>query len=310
MTPFRLAIHGGAGTILPEDMTPDIERECHAALQAALRAGRKVLQQHGQAHEAVLASIVVLEEFPLFNAGKGSVFAYNGRHSLEASIMDGRNLAAGAVAGLQHVRNPIRLAAKVMQEIDHVMLIGAGAEAFAREMELELVENAWFSTDFRHRQWLHAQANGPDASGQAGWEAQKKFGTVGAVALDVHGNLAAGTSTGGVTNKRYGRVGDSPLIGCGTYAENGLVAVSATGYGEAFIRKAVAHDLLARMKYGRQSLAEAARQLVQEELPAIEGEGGLIAIDQQGHIQLEFNTVGMYRGFATDQELNSYIYAT
>lgn len=308
MSKYSIAIHGGAGTILPEEMTRDLERQFHGALEEALGAGKKVLENGGKAADAVVASVEVLEECPLFNAGKGAVFAHNGRHILEASIMDGATQDAGAVAGLQHIRNPIRLARAVMEKSQHVMLIGAGAEAFAREHNLEFVGNEWFSTDFRKRQLALIRDSQEVALDHSVLEKQKKFGTVGAVARDQFGNLAAATSTGGVTNKRWGRVGDSPLIGCGTYAENGVAAVSATGYGEAFIRRAVAHDLIARMKYGQQTLEQAGHGLVHQELLPLGGEGGLIAVDAHGNISMPFNSDGMYRGYATADQFETLIY--
>lgn len=309
MKKFSIAVHGGAGNILSEKMTPELEQQYHAALREALQLANDCLANGGQAYEAVEIAVVSLEDSELFNAGKGSVFAHNGRHILEASIMEGKDLNAGSVAGLQHVRNPVRLASKVMMNSSHVMLIGAGAEGFARENNVELVENDWFSTDFRKMQ-LERIRETPDIDlDHLGLAGEKKFGTVGAVAMDQHGNLAAATSTGGVTNKRWGRVGDSPLIGCGTYAENGYAAVSTTGYGEVFIRKAVAHDVIARMKYGGQSLAEVIQALVHEDLPTAGGDGGLIAIDHEGNIQYAFNTKGMYRGHMANGEVHTAIFA-
>jgi len=270
--------------------------------------GHECLEKGGLAHEAVELAVVNLEDCELFNAGKGSVFAHNGMHILEASIMDGKDLMAGSVAGLRHVRNPVQLARKVMIDSPHVMLIGAGAELFARENNIELVDNDWFSTDFRKMQ-LERIRETPDIDlDHLGLAGEKKFGTVGAVAKDKQGNLAAATSTGGVTNKRWGRVGDSPLIACGTYAENGYAAVSTTGYGEVFIRKAVAHDVIARMKYGGQSLEQALQALIHEDLPLAGGDGGLIAIDQEGNIQFAFNTRGMYRGYAYGDEIYTGIF--
>jgi len=309
MKEFSIAVHGGAGNILSEKMTPDLEEQYHAALENALKVGRECLEKGGLAQEAVEIAVADLEDCELFNAGKGSVFAHNGRHILEASIMEGNGLLAGSVADLQHVRNPIKLARQVMLNSNHVMLIGAGAEAFARENNIELVKNNWFSTDFRKMQ-LERIRETPDIDlDHLGLAGEKKYGTVGAVARDKHGNLAAATSTGGVTNKRWGRVGDSPLIGCGTYAENGYAAVSTTGYGEVFIRKAVAHDVIARMKYGGQSLQEVLDALIHEDLPPAGGDGGLIAIDANGEVGFAFNTRGMYRGYAYENEVHTSIFA-
>ncbi len=240
---------------------------------------------------------MVLEDSPLFNAGKGSVYTWEGSHELDASLMDGRDLSAGAVAGVRHIRNPIELAHHVMNESPHVLLIGEGAELFAREVGVELVENSYFDTEFRLQQ-LHKKKEiiDPDAMlNPLGLDS--KYGTVGAVALDKSGNLAAATSTGSTTAKRWGRVGDSPLIGAGTYADNRSCAVSATGHGEYFMRHVVAHDICAKMVYQDTSLAAAAEFVIMEKLAEAGGEGGIIAIDRQGNIALPFNTAGMYRGY-------------
>lgn len=294
-----LAIHGGAGVIEREDLSAEQERGILAALNAALDAGQAVLVAGGTALDATIAAVVVLEESPHFNAGKGSVYTADGDHELDASVMEGHTRRAGAVAGVVTVRNPVRLAREVMEHSPHVLLIGAGAEAFAdTHAEIERVDNHWFDTDVRHQQLLQARQREREAADRE--QAQdlrgKYFGTVGAVALDAHGNLAAATSTGGMTNKKWGRVGDSPLIGSGTYA-NSQCAVSATGWGEFFIRAAVAHDICARMAYRGDSLQQAADAVIMDEVPALGGDGGAIAIDAHGDIALPFNTSGMYRGW-------------
>lgn len=294
-----LAIHGGAGVIEREDLSAEQERGILAALNAALDAGQSVLVAGGTALDATIAAVVVLEESPHFNAGKGSVYTADGDHELDASVMEGHTRRAGAVAGVVTVRNPVRLAREVMEHSPHVLLIGAGAEAFAdTRAEVERVDNHWFDTDVRHQQLLQARQREREAADrdQAQDLRGKYFGTVGAVALDAHGNLAAATSTGGMTNKKWGRVGDSPLIGSGTYA-NSQCAVSATGWGEFFIRAAVAHDICARMAYRGDSLQQAADAVIMDEVPALGGDGGAIAIDAHGDIALPFNTSGMYRGW-------------
>ncbi|HEX6939934.1 MAG TPA: isoaspartyl peptidase/L-asparaginase, partial [Longimicrobiales bacterium] len=263
-----IAIHGGAGTIRRGDMTPELEQAYRAKLEEALRAGYAILEKGGTSLDAVVAAIVVMEDSPLFNAGKGAVFTSEGKNELDAAIMDGATLRAGAVAGVTRVKNPIRLARAVMEHSPHVMLAGAGAEAFAGEQGLELVDPSYFFTQHRWDalQRAKAEAAGTPVSRPDGPQAffpdDRKFGTVGAVALDRHGNLAAGTSTGGMTTKRWGRIGDSPIIGAGTYANNASCAVSATGHGEYFIRNVVAHDICARVEYGGQTLEEAANYVV------------------------------------------------
>lgn len=296
-TPVRLVIHGGAGTIERNKLTPELEREYTVALSEALRAGHAVLARGGPATEAVVAAITLMEDSPLFNAGKGAVFTHEGRNELDASIMDGANRAAGAVASVTTIRNPILAARAVMQRSPHVMLIGAGAEAFAKEAGLELVDPAYFRTEMRWQQLQKALEEDRillDHTGPAQPEDEKR-GTVGAVALDAHGNLAAGTSTGGMTNKRWGRVGDSPIIGAGTWADNRSVAVSATGTGEMFIRSAAAHQVAARVMYAKETPSAAAAHTL-EEIAAIAGDGGMIVLDAKGSYAMEFNTEGMYRG--------------
>lgn len=284
---YVLVIHGGAGTISPDRITPAQAEAYHAALGAALATGEAILAGGGTALDAIEATLRQLEDDSLFNAGRGAVLTAAGRAELDASIMDGSNLQAGAVAGLTTLRHPISAARRVMEASPHVMLAGAGAEVFGRSQGLDTVPNRYFITAARWRQWQQAQ---PDSSGQ-------KHGTVGCVALDQAGNLAAGTSTGGMSQKRFGRVGDSPIIGAGTYASNATCAVSCTGHGEYFIRHVVAYNVAARMAYGGQSLAEAAAAVIHEELPATGGTGGLIALDAAGNLTMPFNTPGMYRGY-------------
>lgn len=293
-----IVIHGGAGTIRRSSLTPELEAEYRSALEAALSAGHVVLRNGGSSLDAVVAAVTVMEDSPLFNAGRGAVFTSEGTNELDASIMDGKTLMAGAVAGVKRVKSPITLARAVMEKSAHVMMAGAGAETFAAEQGIEFVDPSYF---FTQRRWdalqrAKAEEAGAQLTAQADDVDDRKFGTVGAVALDSHGNLAAATSTGGMTNKRFGRVGDAPIIGAGTYADNRSCAVSATGHGEYFIRAAVAHDICARMRYGGLSLQEAADQVVMKELVEMGGDGGVIALDRKGNITTPFNTEGMYRG--------------
>ncbi len=309
-----IAIHGGAGTITRAAMDPAREQEYTEALEQVLRAGQQVLARGGSAVDAVTEAVRLLEECPLFNAGKGSVLTHAGTYELDAAVMDGATLAAGAVACVKRLRNPVLAARAVMEKSEHVLFAGEGAEAFAQAQGLELVGPDYYFTQARYEQWQRAQAgNGMalldhDAATQAALAAKSgqaaepidpdsKFGTVGAVACDAHGNLAAATSTGGVTNKRVGRVGDTPIVGAGCYADD-VAAVSATGTGEMFIRTVAAYDVAAQMRYAGIGLEEAARRVVMEKLPAIGGRGGLIAVDRAGNVTLPFNTEGMYRGFA------------
>jgi beta-aspartyl-peptidase (threonine type) len=313
--PFGLAIHGGAGVILKENMTSEVEADYRATLKEAVEAGYEALKRGSAAVDAVGAAIRVLEDSPLFNAARGAVLNADGQCELDAAIMDGKTLAAGAVAGLQQIRNPIDLARAVMDRSPHVMLIGEGAERYAKSLGYELVPNSYFQTE-RSRQILERakaleRAGGgegaardlqerifhPADSGSQGPEiGEKKHGTVGCVALDKQGNLAAGTSTGGLTNKRFGRVGDSPIIGAGTYANNATCAVSCTGQGEYFIRAVVGHEVSVRMLYRFEPLAEAARAALNQ-AAKLGGEGGLIAIDREGNVAMPFNTPGMYRAW-------------
>jgi beta-aspartyl-peptidase (threonine type) len=288
---FGLAIHGGAGTLPRAEMGGEIERKYRSGLAEALDAGYAVLQRGGTSLDAVTRSVTVLENNPLFNAGLGAVFTYDGGNELDAAIMDGRSLKAGAVCGVTHIRNPIELARTVMEHSEYVMLSGAGAEEFALSRGFTLVPRSYFYTPERWRQLERIR------SGDAGLSALtiSHVGTVGAVALDGDGRLAAATSTGGMTGKRYNRIGDSPIIGAGTYADDRSCAVSATGHGEVFIRAAVAHDICSRMRFGGRTLSTAVREVVLEELPALQGEGGVIAIDRHGEIAMEFNSEGMFR---------------
>lgn len=293
-----LVIHGGAGVIERAALSEADERGIRAALDAALDAGNAVLARGGSALDAVEAAVVSLEEEPRFNAGRGAVFNAQGRHELDASIMSSEGRAAGAVAAVTTVRNPVRLARRVMERSPHVMLIGEGAERFADDHpDLERVENTWFDTEHRREQLERARGREAEER-QAGSDGLRGryFGTVGAVALDARGRIAAATSTGGMTNKRWGRVGDSPIIGAGTWADAGC-GVSATGWGEFFIRNAVAHDICARVAYRGDGLRAAADAVVMEVIPAHGGDGGVIALDAEGNIAMPFNTSGMYRGW-------------
>jgi L-asparaginase / beta-aspartyl-peptidase len=294
-SPTALVIHGGAGTMQRSDLTPALEAQIREALDAALDAGNAVLAGGGSALDAVSAAVVVLEDSPHFNAGKGAVFTADGTNELDAAIMDGTTLRAGAVAGLHRIRNPIRLARAVMEKSRHVMLIGDGAEKFAQSIGMELVDAEYFRTEHRWQQLLEARAAEAANAGQV-LPAAAYFGTVGALALDSRGHLAAATSTGGMTNKRWGRVGDAPIIGAGTYA-NADCAVSATGWGEFFIRLSVAHDICARVAYRGDSIDDAASEVIMRRVPALGGDGGAIAMDAKGHIAMPFNTSGMYRAW-------------
>nr|WP_228760813.1 isoaspartyl peptidase/L-asparaginase [Lysobacter niastensis] len=296
-----LVIHGGAGFVPKDSISDEDRREYHAALNRALDAGNKVLGSGGSALDAVTAAIVVMEESPMFNAGKGAVFNAKGGHELDASIMEGHTRRAGAVAGVTTVRNPIKLARTVMEQSPHVMLAGAGAEAFAdTHPEIERVPNNWFDTDKRRKQLEKAQqeeaAKGKREARTSDGDAPTYFGTVGAVALDAQGHIAAATSTGGMTNKKWGRVGDSPIIGAGTWADS-RCGVSGTGWGEFYIRNAVAHDICARVAYRGDSLQAAAEEVVNKIVPAAGGDGGAIALDSDGNIAMPFNSGSMFRGW-------------
>lgn len=300
---FGIVIHGGAGTILKENMNDSLEAAYKAKLEEAIRTGHEILANGGTAIEAVQRTINVMENSPLFNAAKGAVFTAEGKNELDASIMDGETLNAGAVAGVTTVKNPINLAYEVMVNSEHVLLSGKGAEQFAKEQGLEIVDPEYFYTENRFRvlqkiKEAEKAKTAMDKEKMAFMDPfikDSKYGTVGCAALDKHGNLAAGTSTGGMTNKKYNRIGDSPIIGAGTYANNATCAVSSTGWGEFFIRGMVAYDISALMEYKGLSLEESARLVIQKKLPQLGGDGGIVAIDHKGNVAMEFNTAGMYR---------------
>ncbi len=300
-------IHGGAGVISKASMTPEQEKEYRAKLEEAVLAGYKALQAGKSGLDAVEIAIRILEDSPLFNAGKGAVFTNDGKNELDASIMNGKTLAAGAVAGLHRVKNPITLARAVMEKSEHVMMFGDGAEKFAAEQKIELVDPKYFWTQprwdalqkiLKEEKAKEVQSPKPNVQGVSFAELPyNKFGTVGAVALDKNGDLAAGTSTGGMTNKKYGRVGDAPIIGAGTYANNATCAVSATGWGEYFIRLGVARDISSIMEYQAASIQTAADRVIKQKLQKLGGDGGIIAIDKYGNIGISFNSEGMYRAY-------------
>jgi len=298
---FGIVIHGGAGTILKEHMSDSLEKAFKLKLEEAIKAGHSILEDGGTSLDAVTAAIVILENSPLFNAGKGAVFTNEETNELDASIMEGATLNAGAIAGVTHIKNPILLAREVMTNSDHVMLSGKGAEVFASTRGIEMVDPTYFYTENRFNSLKRAKEKDTATSNSSKMASidpyikDFKFGTVGCVALDQHGNLAAGTSTGGMTNKRWNRIGDSPIIGAGTYANNATCAVSGTGWGEFFIRGTVAHDISAMMEYKGSSLKEAASEVIQKKIPKMGGDGGIIAIDKNGNMVMEFNTAGMYR---------------
>jgi len=295
---FGLAIHGGAGTLPRNEMSAEAERNYRSGLDQALSAGYAVLERGGASVDAVTAAVIMLEDNPLFNAGRGAVFTLEGRNELDASIMEGSALKAGAVCGLTRIKNPIELAKAVMLRSEHVMLAAEGAEEYARSLGFEFVPQSYFFTDARWKQLERIRSGDISLSALT----ISHVGTVGAVALDAHGHLAAATSTGGMTGKRYRRIGDSPIIGAGTYADDRSCAVSATGHGEVFIRAAVAHDICARMRFGGRSLTQAVREVVMEELPPMQGEGGVITIDADGEICMEFNSEGMFRASRREGE--------
>jgi beta-aspartyl-peptidase (threonine type) len=293
---WAIVIHGGAGVITREKMTPGMDKEYRAALYEAMNTGRKILADGGTALEAVEKTINVMEDNPLFNAGKGAVFTHDGKNELDAAIMDGSNLAAGSVAGVTDIKNPITAARYVMTKSEHVMLTGAGASQFAKEQGLEIVSPSYFYTEKRYNELQEILK-------------REKNGTVGCCALDKRGNLAAGTSTGGMSNKKYNRVGDAPIIGAGTYANNNTCAISATGHGEYFIRWTVAHDISALMEYKGLTLREASELVVNDKLVKAGGSGGVICVDKTGNVSMPFNSEGMFRGFATaDGKEGVFIY--
>ena len=324
MSQAVIAIHGGAGTITRAAMDANRESEYTSALEQVLLAGQRVLADGGSALDAVTEAVRLLEECPLFNAGRGAVLTHAGTYELDASVMDGATLNAGAVACVKRLRNPVLAARAVLEYSEHVLFAGEGAEAFAAAQGLELVAPEYYFTQARHDQWQRARATvgmalldhdaaalaakAVQSEGADPLDADTKFGTVGAVACDIHGNLAAATSTGGVTNKQVGRVGDTPVLGAGCYADD-VAAVSATGTGEMFIRTVAAFDVSAQMRYAGLTLEESARRVVMEKLTAIQGRGGLIAVDRAGNVTLPFNTEGMYRGVArVGAPVNVWIY--
>jgi len=296
-SPVAIVIHGGAGRMDKAKFTPERQKEYHTTLEASLRAGHAILKKAGSSLDAVQAAIIVMEDSPLFNAGKGAVFTSEGRNELDASLMNGLTLEAGAVGGVTTLKNPILAARAVMDHTSHVLLTNEGAEAFAKNRGLKLVKPTYFHTDHRWRQlqeWKKKKAEGKNTFLDG--KHADYFGTVGCVALDAKGNIAAGTSTGGLTGKQFGRIGDSPIIGAGTYANNKTCGISCTGHGEYFIRYAVAHDISAHMEYKNSTLAQAARDIVQIKLKKAKGSGGIIGLDAKGNIVMEFNTPAMNRG--------------
>lgn len=313
---FAIVIHGGAGTILKKNMTPEREAEYKAKLEEAIMVGYNILKNGGTSLEAVTKTINIMEDSPLFNAGKGAVFTNAETNELDASIMDGKTLNAGAVAGVTNVKNPIDLALAVMDKSEHVMLAGKGAENFAEEQGVEIVDPSYFYTEGRFNSLQRIKDREKTELDHDAKSVyfdpnikDSKFGTVGCAALDKDGNLAAGTSTGGMTNKRWGRIGDAPIIGAGTYANNETCAVSSTGWGEYFIRAMVAHDISALMDYKGLSLKEASRIVIQEKVANLGGDGGIVAVDKDGNITMEFNTAGMYRAsIKSNEELYIGIY--
>jgi beta-aspartyl-peptidase (threonine type) len=308
MKNFGIAIHGGAGTILRSAMTPEKEAEYMDALEGAIVAGDKILLAGGSSLDAVETAVKLLEDHPLFNAGRGSVFTSDGKNEMDACIMEGRSLKAGAIAGVQNIKNPILLARMVMENSEHVLLVADGAMEFAKEMNIPLEPDEYFYVEQRLVQLEHAKGSNTimlDHTVEKPILDEKKFGTVGAVALDVYGNIAAATSTGGMTNKRWGRIGDSPVVGAGTYANNATCGISCTGHGEYFLRAVVAYDISCLMEYKGLSLQEACEFVVMEKLVKFGGEGGLIAIDATGSIAMPFNSEGMYRAM---KKSNSPLY--
>jgi beta-aspartyl-peptidase (threonine type) len=304
MAKYTLVIHGGSGTILKENLTPDLETAYLQGLDEALQKGFSLLERSGSAVDAAKAAVISLENNLLFNAGRGSVFTKTGKHEMDAAIMDGSNLAAGAVAAVTNIRNPVELAAKVMTHSSHVFLSGKGAEEFAKSVNIPAEPDEYFYSEFRYRQWLMVKDEDISALDHNILLNENKFGTVGAVACDQSGNLAAATSTGGMTNKQFGRIGDSPLIGCGTYANNKTCAISCTGHGEPFIKAVAAYDVSCLMEYKGLSLTEAMKKAVHEKLVAINGEGGMIGVDAAGNAEMMFNSAGMYRGIKNSDGLH------
>ena len=307
MQKISLAIHGGAGTILKEDLTPELEIAYKKGLEDALTAGYKILEEGGTSVDAVEAAIIVLEDNILFNAGRGAVFTKDGVQEMDAAIMEGNQLKAGAVAGVQNIRNPIKLALEVMQNSNHVFLSGKGANDFAAKQGIEIESDDYFFSQFRYDQWQqlsNSEEYSLDHNNKTNQFKDKKFGTVGAVACDKDGNIAAATSTGGMTNKQFGRIGDTPIIGAGTYANNKTCAISCTGHGEPFIRSVAAYDVSCLMEYKGLNLIEAMQEVVINKLPKLAGEGGMIGIDSAGNVVLLFNSEGMYRGAKSSDGTN------
>lgn len=309
MANFTIVIHGGAGTIVKEDMTPGLEKAYLDGLHDALNVSYAVLEQGGTAVNAVKAAVVALEDNILFNAGRGSVFTKKGVQEMDAAIMDGSDLSAGAVAGVRNVRNPIELATEVMRNSNHVFLSGKGANDFAIKQGVKLEPDEYFFSQFRYDQWKAIRDSDNYSLDHTHHQLEelmrdKKFGTVGAVAFDAYGNLAAATSTGGMTNKKYGRIGDSPMIGGGTYANNRTCAISCTGHGEMFIRAVAAYDVSCLVEYKGLTLQEAMDVVVNDKLLKMEGEGGMIGVDAKGNPALVFNSAGMYRGVKNSGGLN------
>jgi L-asparaginase / beta-aspartyl-peptidase len=307
MQRYTLTIHGGAGTILKADMTPELEKAYAEGLRIALEAGFAVLEEGGTAINAVKAAIVILEDNILFNAGRGSVFTKKGVQEMDAAIMDGFDLSAGAVSGVRNVRNPIELAAEIMRNSNHIFLSGKGANDFAIKQGIKLEPDEYFFSQFRYDQWKAIRDSDNYSLDHTNQDIEelmrdKKFGTIGAAACDKNGNIAAATSTGGMTNKKYGRIGDSPLIGCGTYANNKTCAISCTGHGEIFIRAVAAYDVSCLMEYKNMSLEEAMNHVVNEKLVALGGEGGMIGVDGKGNFAMLFNSTGMYRAVKTSED--------
>ncbi|MEZ4803363.1 MAG: isoaspartyl peptidase/L-asparaginase [Gelidibacter sp.] len=300
MNNFAIAIHGGAGTLVKGMMTPELEARYKSALKNALSEGYNLLGHGGTALDAVELAVKLLEDSPLFNAGKGSVFTAEETHEMDASIMDGKTLNAGAVSLITGIKNPVSLARDVMEKSDHVFLAGEGAMQFAKQLNYNLEDASYFYDEFRHKQWLEIKDTDQFQLDHSK-KKDSKFGTVGAVACDKDGNIAAATSTGGMTNKKWGRVGDSPMIGAGTYANNKTCAVSCTGSGEYFIRGVVAYDVSCLMEFKGLTVEEASNEVIQKRVLEIGGDGGLIAIDSKGNIAMPFNTEGMYRAFKTSK---------
>jgi len=302
---YALVIHGGAGVILKENMTPEKEAAYEASLNEALSVGEAILKEGGTASEAVIATIKVMEDSDLYNAGHGAVFTSDGKNELDASIMEGHDLNAGSIGGVTNVKNPIEAAYKVMKNSKHVLLTGKGAELFAEEQGLEIVDPSYFYTE---RRWNSLQQAKTDEKESKPMTPDTKHGTVGAVALDKYGNLTAGTSTGGMTNKKYNRFGDVPIIGAGTYANNNSCAISCTGHGEFFIRYTVAHDISALMQYKDMSIQDASEEVVMKKLVDAGGGGGIIGVDKLGNVSMTFNSPGMYRGYVKPGERSVKIY--